>query len=133
MFVTQKFVHYVQNFTISENEILVSFEVVSLFTSVHMYKALDLVLELLTFDESLSSRTSLAISDITIGLKHCFSSVFFYKNSFFKQNFGTLMGFCFSLIIASLYMEHVKHTTITTVSARSFIFATEIGLDLGSL
>ena len=80
-----------------------------------MDKALNLVLELLTSDESLSLRTSLAISDITIGLKHYFSStVFSYKNSLFKQIFGTPMGSCISPIIASLYMEHVEHTAITT-------------------
>ena len=80
-----------------------------------MDKALNLVLELLTSDESLSLRTSLAISDITIGLKHCFSStVFSYKNSLFKQIFGTPMGSCISSFIASLYMEHVEHTAITT-------------------
>ena len=41
---SKKFVDYVQNFTISESEILVSFDVVSLFTSVPMDKALNLVL-----------------------------------------------------------------------------------------
>ena len=80
-----------------------------------MDNALNLVLELLASDESLSLRTSLAISDITIGLKYCFSStVFSYKNSLFKQIFGTPMGSCISPIIASLYMEHVEHTAITT-------------------
>ena len=80
-----------------------------------MDKALNLVLELLTSDEFLSLRTSLDISDIMIGLKHCFSStVFSYKNSLVKQMFGTPMGSSISPIIASLYMEHVEHTAITT-------------------
>ena len=112
---SKEFVDYVQNFTISESEILVSFDVVSLFTSFPMDKALNFVLKLLTFDKSLSLRTSLAISDITTGLKHCFSStVFSYKNSLFKQIFGTPMGSCITPIIAFLYMEHVEHTAITT-------------------
>ena len=112
---SKAFVDYVQNFTISENEILVAFDVVSLFTSVPINKALDLVLELLTSDESLSLRTSLAISEITIDLQHCFlSTIFSYKNSLFKQIFGTPRGSCISPIVASLYMEHVKHTAITT-------------------
>ena len=51
---SKEFVDYVQNFTISESEILVSFDVVRLFTSVPVDKALNLVLELLTSDESLS-------------------------------------------------------------------------------
>ena len=52
-----EFVDYVQNFTISENEILVSFDVVCLFTSVPVDKALGLVLDFFS-DESLALRTS---------------------------------------------------------------------------
>ena len=112
---SKEFVDYVKNFAISENEILVSFDVVSLFTSVPVDKALGLVLDLLSSDESLASRTSLDISDITIGLEHCFSStVFSYKNSFFKQIYGTPMGSCISPNVASIYMEHIEHTAITT-------------------
>ena len=89
---SKEFVDYVKNFTISKSEILVSFDVVSLFTSVPVDKALGLVLDL-SSDQSLASRTSLDISDITIGLEHCFSStVFSYKNSFFKQIYGTPSG-----------------------------------------
>ena len=107
-------VNYVQIFTISENEILVSFDVVSLFTSVPVDKALGLVLDL-SSDESLASCSSFDIPDIIIGLEHCFSStVFSYKHSFFKQIYGTPMGPCISPIIAFIYMEHIEHTAITT-------------------
>ena len=56
---SKEFVDYIKNFTISENEILVSSDVVSLFTSVSVDKALGLVLDLLSSDESLASRTLL--------------------------------------------------------------------------
>ena len=69
---SEVFVDYVRNFTLSENEIFVSFDVVCLFTSVPVDKALDLVLDLLSSDESLASCTFLDISDITIGLEHFF-------------------------------------------------------------
>ena len=88
---SKEFVDYVKNFTISENEILVSFDVVSLFTSVPVDKALGLVLDLLSSDQSLASRTSLDISDITIGLEHCFSStVFSYKTLFSNKSMALL-------------------------------------------
>ena len=109
------FVECIKNYSVEENECLVSFDVVSLFTSVPVDKALALVLELLASDDSLSSRTRLSISDIKQGLQTCLNStVFSYKKSFFKQTFGTPLGSCISPIIANLYMEHIEHTAITT-------------------
>ena len=57
---SKELVDYIKNFAISENEILVSFDVVSLFTSVPVDKALGLVLNL-SSDASLASCTSLDI------------------------------------------------------------------------
>ena len=123
----KKIVNYVQSFAISENKTLVSFDIVTLFTSVPTDETLDLVLQLLTSDESLSSRTFLDNFDKAIGLKHCFSSVFSYKNFFFKQIFGTSMGSCISLIIASLYMERVEHTAVTTFHTPQSLWLRYVG------
>ena len=53
-------------------DILVFFDVVSLFSSVLVGKALGLVLDL-SSNGSMALPTSLDISDITIDLEHCFS------------------------------------------------------------
>ena len=112
---SREFVEYVKNCHVQKNEIFVSFDVVSLFASVPVDKAFDLVLELLSCDDALPSRTSLTISDIKQGLKICLDfTIFSYKDSFYKQTFGTPMGFCISLIIANIYMEHIEHIAITT-------------------
>ena len=72
--------------------------------------ALDLVLELLTSDEFLSLRTSLAISDIaTLFFFYC---IFLQKLSI--QTNRECQRSCVSPIIASLFMEHIEHTAITT-------------------
>ena len=112
---SREFVECIKNYSVKENECLVSFDVVSLFTPVPVDKALALVLEFLASDDSLPSRTRLSISDIKQGLQICLdSTVFSYKKSFFKQTLGTPMGSCISPIIANLYMEHIEHTAITT-------------------
>ena len=82
---------------------------ISLFASVPVDKALGLVSDFRSSNEPLSSRTSLDVPDIRIGLEHCFSC----KNFFFKQIYGTAMGSCISPIIASIYTEHNEHTAIT--------------------
>jgi len=95
---SQEFVDLVKNCVLGENEVLVSFDVISLFTSVLVDKALDLILELLSSDDSLPSRTSLDISDLKHGL----------ENSLYKQTFGTSIGSCISPVIAYIYyMEHI--------------------------
>jgi len=52
---SREFVDLVKNSAVGENEVLVSFDVVSLFTSVPVDTALDLILELLSSDDSLPS------------------------------------------------------------------------------
>ena len=92
-----EFVDYVKNCYVHKNEIFVSFGVVSLFTSVPVDKAFDIVLELLSSHDALPSRTSLSMSDIKLGLKSCLdSTIFSYKDSFYRQTFGTPMGSCIS-------------------------------------
>ena len=82
---SKEFVHYVQNFTTSENEILVSFDMISLFTSAPVDKGLDLVLKLFSSDKSLALGTSLDIADITITLEHCFCLLHFLTKTRFSN------------------------------------------------
>ena len=88
---SKKFVHYVQNFTISGNEILVSFDVVSLFISVFMDKAFGLIFELFSSDKSLSSRTFLEIPSITTSLKYVFLLLYFLTKALFSNNCSALL------------------------------------------
>ena len=91
---SREFVECIKNYSVEENECLVSFDVVSLFTSVPVDKALALVLELLASDDSLSSRTRLSISDIKHGLQiYLDSTVFFIQKIFFQANFWYSHGF----------------------------------------
>ena len=77
---SREFLECIKNYSVQEDKCLVPFDVVSLFTSALVDKALALVLELLASDDSLSSHTRLSISDIKQGLQiSLVSTVFSYK------------------------------------------------------
>ena len=101
---SKEFVDYVKNFTISENEILVSFDVVSLFTSVPVDKAFGLVLDLLSSDESLPSRTSLDIS------RHKNTLFFFYCIFLQKFFFQTNLWHSYGLLHLSYHCFYLHGT-----------------------
>ena len=111
--ISKEFVDYVQNFTISDNEVLVSFDGVSLFTSAPMDKALGLVLDLLSSNESLASRTSLDIQDITIGLEHFF---FFHCISLQKRFFKTKLWHSYGLLHLSYHCFYLHETPFHNIS-----------------
>ena len=93
---SREFVEYVKNCRhVQKNEIFVSFDVVSLFTSVPVDKVFDLVLELLSSDDALPSRTSLSISDIKqLRSKNLLGFYYlFLQRLFLLTNLGYSHGF----------------------------------------
>ena len=82
-----------------------SFDVVGLFTSVPTDQALDLVLQLLAYDNILHDRTSLDISDIKVGLEICFSAaIFTYDHTNYRQILGLPIGSCISPVLSNIFM-----------------------------
>ena len=104
---SKEFVDYVQNFTIYENEILVSFDGVSLFTSVPVDKALGLVFDLLYSDESLASRTSLDIPDIVFLLQY------FLTKTLFSNKYMALLWAFASLLSLLLFAWNTSSTQLS--------------------
>ena len=74
---SSEFANLILSQCVGPNDIFVSFDVVSLFTSVPTDQALVLVLQLLANDNTLHDRTSLNISDIKVGLEICFNAAIF--------------------------------------------------------
>ena len=75
------FIDRIKDVVIEEDDILVSFDVVSLFTSVPVDCAIKCIFDLLVVDDSLPTRTQLNAHDIKTGLEICSnSSVFSFQN-----------------------------------------------------
>ena len=105
------------------NDIFVSFDVMGLFTSVPTDQALDLVLQLLDYDNTLHDRTSLDISDIKVGLEICFSAaIFTYDHTNYRQTFGLPIGSCIPPVLSNIFMEHVKQLAISTFSTPPIVW-----------
>ena len=87
---------------------MVSFHVVSLFTSVPINEVKILIFDLLSKDCNLCKCTKLTVQDIMLCLELCFNfTVFLFKNTMYQQVFGAPMGSCISPVVANIFMAHV--------------------------
>ncbi|CAH3045255.1 unnamed protein product [Pocillopora meandrina] len=111
------FVSTVSNETILDNEIMVSFDVESLFTNVPIDAAVQAALLKLENDPSLADRTTLTPAQIADLLKFVLRSTYFlYNGSIYEQKDGAAMGSLVSAVIANLYMESFEEQAIITSS-----------------
>ena len=103
---------------IDDSEVLVSFDVVSLFTAIPVDKACKYIKKKLDQDATLSSRTNLDIGhrDITL-LQFTFSNNYFVLNDrIYKQVHGCAMGSPVSTVVANLRMEEIEESAICNSS-----------------
>ena len=100
---------------IQDDEVMLSFDVVSLFTAIPVDKACDYINNKLLKDDTLPSRTSLN-SDEIISLLHFVLSnnYFIYDDKIYKQIHGCAMGSPVSPVEANLCMEAIEEVAINT-------------------
>lgn len=109
------FANFIAEQSISDDELLVSFDVISLFTNVPTELAVDVARKRLLADETLEERTVLEVDEIVMLLRLCLDATFVcFREKYYRQTFGTAMGSPVSVTVANLVMEEVEQTAIST-------------------
>ncbi|XP_042202209.1 uncharacterized protein LOC121852182, partial [Callorhinchus milii] len=103
-------VSMVKDMVLSPDDILVSFDVVSLFTKVPVPDTLTIIEDLVQHGLN---------SDVPALVRHCLTNTYFTRNgTFYKQNEGTPMGSPLSPVIANMFMEKFESDAIHTSTQR---------------
>ena len=88
-----QFVSFISMQTLGLNQVLVSFDVVSLLTNVPVDLACQIANNRLCGDSTLNDRTSLSINQVVTLQRFCLSATYLaYHGKFYQQTFGTGMG-----------------------------------------
>ncbi len=108
------FAKKISHTNIDDDEIMISFDVVSLFTAIPVDRACEHIRNKLTKDKTLQARTKLSIDDIITLLRFTLSNSYFtYNKQTYKQIHGCAMGSPVSPIVANLCMEEIEDLALS--------------------
>ena len=111
---TAHFLEDIQDVEIAEDEIMVSFDVKSLFTSIAREEAVAAVRTKLDMDQHLYARTGLTADTIVELLKLCMVTSFQFRDSYYELTDGLAMGAPSSPAIANVYMGTLEERALST-------------------
>jgi hypothetical protein len=95
---------------------LVSFDVVGLFTQVPIEEALKVVARRLQDDETLVERAPISAEDIHALAAICLNTTYFQYLTFMSKLRGAAMGSPLSPIIANIYIEHFEKIAVNSTN-----------------
>jgi len=105
------------NLTVDDDEVIISYDVVSLFTNTPIDKAVEVIKQKMEADQAWKQVTLLESEDVVELLEFTLSTTYFhFRGELYKQSFGTAMGSPVSPLVADNFMEHLEQTAIATES-----------------
>ena len=112
---TLDFCDQIKQVKLEEGGELVSFDVVSLFTSIPVELAIHVATDVLSKDDTLQDRTAIPAEDIVDLLDFRLSTTNFkYNNTHYQQIFGTAMGSLVLGVMANLVMDNLEQRALST-------------------
>ena len=119
---SKHFVDFISSQQLDE-EVLVSFDVVSLFTNIPIDLAIQTAQKYLENDDTLEDRTQLEVDNIILLLELCLNATYLQFNQIcYQQRQGTAMGSPVSVTIANLVMEDVEQRALSSFSSTKPLF-----------
>ena len=105
----QDFIQHLKGIALGPDEVMVSYDVRALFTSVPIQPALEVIEKLLKEDQDLQKRTIMSTKHIMDLLELCLRSTYLtHSGNFYEQVEGAAMGSPISPIVANLFMENFE-------------------------
>ena len=106
---TQHFIQQLQGKKLEPGEVITSFNVKALFTSVPVQPAIQIVKQRLQQDNTLPQRTNMSIPQITSLLEFCLThTYFFFQGKYYEQVQGAVMGSPINPLIATSSWKSLK-------------------------
>ena len=111
----QDFMEHLMGIQLGPGEVMVSYDVRALFTSVPIQPALKIIEKLLKEDTGLQNRTTISTKHIMDLLEFCLRSAYFtYRGKYYEQVEGAALGSPISPIVANFYMENFELRALNT-------------------
>jgi hypothetical protein len=112
---SNEFAKFIQNFEISEDEIMASLDIINLFTNIPIEFTLKLIEKRIKNYTNLNDITDLNTVEIVSLLEFCMkNNIISFNNKFSLQIFGAPMGSSLSPIVAEALVQYIFKTAIST-------------------